>query len=75
MDHAVKTRLIIPRSGLNNPNTTTKVQIFKDNILVKECFGTQELRNMGFAPTTVNRCINDQKKHYLGYSFKRVKLK
>ncbi len=75
MDHAVKTGLIISRSGLNNPNTTTKVQIFKDNVLVKECFGTKELCEMGFAPTTVNRCIKGKKESYLGYTFKRIKIR
>ena len=45
--HAVNIGLMNNKSGIEEHNVTTKIQIFKNNILVNECYGEKELNALG----------------------------
>lgn len=73
--HAVNTGLVNNKSGIEGHNVTTKIQIFKDGVLVNECYGEKELNDLGFTSSGVWSCINGKQKFHRKHTFKRIKIK
>jgi len=73
--HAFETGLIIPKYGIENLKVTTKILVYKDGVLIYECYGQKELKDKGFTPQGVNAVLVGRQNSHRGCIFERVSIK
>lgn len=70
--HAIDTGLLVNKSGIDGHAVKTKLQIFKDGVLIKELYGEKELKDFGLTSSGVWSTLNNKQKTHKGYTFKRI---
>ena len=72
--HALKSELMVMRTGYESNAVNTKIQIFKNGILVDEVFGEMALKERGFTSSGVCSVVNGRQKTHRSHTFKRIKI-
>lgn len=72
--HAMKTGLLTNNFGEKAHAVKTKLQVYKNNVLIKELYGEKEINDFGLTSCGVWSTINNKQKTHRGFTFKRIEI-